>query len=447
MSKKKNRKIIPYRKPHNINVGMIIFGIIFLYMLFNIFAYFRKDHVQFYEVMEGGIVNNKQYTGLILREEQVRNAQHNGYINYYLREGKRASVGTRIYSLDETGRLNSLLKENGVEDAALPEENLADIKKQLSSYVLSRSDEDFGSIYDTRYSLEAAVMEYSSFSALDQLDKISQDSSLVFEQVRADISGVVSYGIDSYESLQTSDVEADSFNKANYVKNIHKSGDLIESGTPAYKIASSENWSIVFPLSNEDAALYSDKTSLTIDFRDYDLTTTAAYSTFTGKDGAVYGKLDMNRYMAQFIMDRFIEFEIQQPQAKGLKIPVTAVTEKNFYMVPKSYAAQGGDSTDIGFNKEVYSADGTSVLFVPLNEDFEDDEFYYIAVDENGDFKSGDYIVRPDSSDRYQIGQHHALQPGGAFYLQLEGERALPALFRHRGNDPQIGRASCRERV
>ena len=78
-------------------------------------------------------------------------------------------------------------------------------------------------------------MEYSSFSALDQLDKISQDSSLVFEQVRADISGVVSYGIDSYESLQPSDVEADSFNKANYVKNIHKSGDLIESGTPAIR--------------------------------------------------------------------------------------------------------------------------------------------------------------------------------------------------------------------
>ena len=73
--------------------------------------------------------------------------------------------------------------------------------------------------------------------ALDQLDKISQDSSLVFEQVRADISGVVSYGIDSYESLQPSDVEADSFNKANYVKNIHKSGDLIESGTPAYKLS------------------------------------------------------------------------------------------------------------------------------------------------------------------------------------------------------------------
>ena len=88
-------------------------------MLFNIFAYFRRDKVQFYEVVEGGIVNNKQYTGLILRDEQVRNAQNSGYINYYLREGKRASVGTRIYSLDETGRLDSLLKENGIENQAL----------------------------------------------------------------------------------------------------------------------------------------------------------------------------------------------------------------------------------------------------------------------------------------------------------------------------------------
>lgn len=123
----------------------------------------------------------------------------------------------------------------------------------------------------------------------------------MFEQVRSDTAGVVSYGIDSYESLQPSDIEAESFNKANYTKNIHKSGDLIESGTPAYKIASSENWSIVFPLSNDDASLYADKTSLSVDFKDYDLKTTADYSTFTGKDGAVYGKLDMNRYMAQFI--------------------------------------------------------------------------------------------------------------------------------------------------
>ena len=63
MVKKEEQEDNPYRRPHNLNVGVIIFGIIFLYMLFNIFAYFRRDKVQFYEVVEGGIVNNKQYTG------------------------------------------------------------------------------------------------------------------------------------------------------------------------------------------------------------------------------------------------------------------------------------------------------------------------------------------------------------------------------------------------
>ena len=406
---RKNRKIIPYRRPRN-DIGKLIFGVIFLYLLINIFIYMGHEKIQFYEVAEGGIVNDRPYTGLILREEQVYNADNSGYINYYLREGKRASVGSRVYSLDETGRLDSLLKEHGVENQTLSDENLADLKKQLSSFVTSRSDEDFGAIYDARYTLEAAVMEYSSFSALDQLDQIARESGIVFEQVVSPQSGVVSYGFDSYESLKPEEVETASFDRSAYTKTFHKSGDLIESGTPAYKIASSENWSIVFPLSNDDASLYADKTSLSVDFKDYDLKTTADYSTFTGKDGAVYGKLDMNRYMAQFIMDRFIDFEIEQLQAKGLKIPVSAVTEKNFYMLPKSYAAQGGDSMDIGFNKEIYDANGTSILFVPANIGFEDDEFYYIAVDEEGDFKAGDYIVRPESSDRYQIGRTSSLK-------------------------------------
>ena len=156
-------------------------------------------------------------------------------ISYYLREGKRASVGSRVYSLDETGRLDSLLKEHGVENQTLSDENLADLKKQLSSFVTSRSDEDFGAIYDARYTLEAAVMEYSSFSALDQLDQIARESGIVFEQVVSPQSGVVSYGFDSYESIKPEEVETASFDRSAYTKTFHKSGDLIESGTPVQR--------------------------------------------------------------------------------------------------------------------------------------------------------------------------------------------------------------------
>lgn len=406
---RKNRKIIPYRRPRN-DIGKLIFGVIFLYLLINIFIYMGHEKIQFYEVAEGGIVNDRPYTGLILREEQVYNAENSGYINYYLREGKRASVGSRVYSLDETGRLDSLLKEHGVENQTLSDENLADLKKQLSSFVTSRSDEDFGAIYDARYTLESAVMEYSSFSALDQLDQIARESGIVFEQVVSPKSGVVSYGFDSYESLKPEDVELASFDRSAYTKTFHKSGDLIESGTPAYKIASSENWSVVFPLTEEDRALYGDKSSLEVEFKDHSIETIASFSIFTGKDGSVFGKLDFNKYMAQFITDRFVNFEIRQDQAKGLKIPVSAVTEKNFYQIPRDFVTQGGDSTDSGVNKEIYDASGTTAVFTPIEIGFDDEEFYYIAVQEDGPIKAGDYIVKPDSQERFQVGSTRALK-------------------------------------
>lgn len=407
---KKNKKVVRYKRPLNINVGMIIFAIIFLYLVFSVYTYLKREKIQFYEVVDGGIVSNRMYTGLILREEQVRNADRSGYINYYLREGKRASVGSRIYSLDETGSLEELLKDNAEAGNSLSDDSLSDLKKQLTSFVLSFRDQDFSSIYDARYSLEASVMEYSSFSALDQLDKLAQESGAVFEQVRTDVSGVVSYGFDNYETVTTADIEAASFNRDTYVKTLNKSGKLIDSGSPAYKIITSENWSIVFPLTEEDASLYSDKTTLRVIFRDYSMSTPASYSTFTGKDGASYGKLDFTKYMEQFILDRFIDFEIKTEQTDGLKIPASAVTEKSFYLIPIDYMTQGGDSSESGFNKEVYTENGSSVVFVPTTIYYSDDEFFYVDMNEEEGFKAGDYVVKPSSSERYQIGRTASLK-------------------------------------
>ena len=179
---------------------------------------------------------------------------------------------------------------------------------------------------------------------------------------------------------------------------------------PAYKIITSENWSIVFQLTEEDASLYAGKDRLRVMFSDYSMDTPAAYSTFTGKDGATYGKLDFTKYMEQFISDRFVNFEIVTEQSDGLKIPVSAVTEKSFYLVPLEYLTQGGDTSENGFNKEVYTENGPSVVFVPADIYSSDDEFYYVDMGEENGFKAGDYIVKPDSSDRYQIGRTASLK-------------------------------------
>ena len=85
MAKKKKSNIVRYRHPRNINIGMMIFAIIFVYLLFSVYTYMKKEKVQFYEVVEGNIVNDRQYTGIILRDERVENTDRAGYINYYIR--------------------------------------------------------------------------------------------------------------------------------------------------------------------------------------------------------------------------------------------------------------------------------------------------------------------------------------------------------------------------
>ena len=146
----------------------------------------------------------------------------------------------------------------------------------------------------------------------------------------------------------------------------------------------------------------------------------------TGADGTAYGKLDFTQYMVQFVSDRYVNFEVDMASTDGLKIPVTAVTEKDFYLVPVSYMMLGGDSSNPGFMKEVYTEEGTVPEFVPTTIYYSTEEYYYIDMSENGEFKAGDYIMKPDSQERYQIGPSASLQgvyninKGYAVFKQIE---------------------------
>ena len=77
MAKKKRPEVIDLEKRKrrlhgrdrlsHFNIGAIIFLLIFLYMAFYVYAYLTREKVQFYEVAEGSIVEDREYTGLILR--------------------------------------------------------------------------------------------------------------------------------------------------------------------------------------------------------------------------------------------------------------------------------------------------------------------------------------------------------------------------------------------
>ncbi len=420
---RRNRKIIKYRKPLNLNIGLLIFAVIFVYMVFSVYTYITRDKIQPYEVTEGSIVNDRSYTGIILRDELVEYADSSGYINYYIREGKRAAAGSNIYSIDETGTLSQILEEENLDQYSLDPEDLAEVKKQLYNYSLSYSDDQFSSSYDTQYSLDAMVMEYTNFNALASQEEFISSLGGNFNRVVTPVSGIISYGVDSYENLDESHITAGLFDRSDYSRAITKAGQLVERGSPVYKIITSDDWSIIFPLTADDIRQFEDETSLRVNFDSSDLSAVGDFSMFVGMDGETYGRLDFSKYMIQFVSDRFVNFEVVTNTTDGLKIPVSSVTTKDFYLVPVDFLTGGGDSSDSGFYKEVYSEDGTSIVFVPTTIYYSSDEYYYIDTE---DITAGDYLVKPDSLERYQVGLMASLEgvyninKGYAVFKQIE---------------------------
>ena len=93
---KKPTKIKKYRKPLNLNIGMMIFSIVFVYVLICVVLYFRTNHIVRYEVKEGSLAINNVYRGLIFRSEEVVKTNTAGYVNYYAYEGERVAVGDLV---------------------------------------------------------------------------------------------------------------------------------------------------------------------------------------------------------------------------------------------------------------------------------------------------------------------------------------------------------------
>ena len=410
MAKKKKSNIIRYRKPLNINIGMIMFALIFVYMAFYLYTYMQRDKIEFYEVVEGSIVNDQRHTGIILREEVAKYTDRAGNINYYLREGKRAAVGTRIYSIDETGTLSKLLAERTDGTVALSKENLSSLKKELSSFSQTYTDEKFSEVYDTKYSLDSEVLEYVNVDALKNLDSVIEELGVNFEQIRSDDAGIVSYSVDNMETLEPAQVTSEMFDKTNYKKNSVKSGQMIEIGAPAYKLITSSDWSIIFPLREEEQVLYNGKSALTVTFAGKDLRTNAGFTMYTGADGGIYGKLDFTKYMEQFASERFVDFEIITEEVKGLKIPRTSVADVDFYLIPKDFLVKSASGSARGFYKETFTENGPSVVLVSCDIYNSDEEYYYIDAGEKSELKAGDYLVKENSQDRYQVGTMASVQ-------------------------------------
>lgn len=396
--------------------------IIFLYIVFSIYTYATREHIRYYEVSEGSIVKSLGYTGLAIREESVEPAVSNGYVHYFIQEGRRVPVGGKVYTQDETGALQNFLDQHPELSNELSDVQLRDIQNRLTQLTKDFDNQKFSELYNARNDLNTAVMEYSGLSATHELDAALQQAGISYVVQTAPKAGLVSYITDGGENLNAEQVTESMFTPGQYKKKIVQPGSLVEKDSPVYRLITNTAWQLIFPVTEEERLAYQDQSSIRIEFPDTGIVTDAGLALFTGADGKVYARLELGKYMENYEQERLIRFDLVQRKLSGLKIPASAIVSKNFYIVPKELKASD-ERGDEGF----YRQEGSAPVFVPTDIYKEDDSFCYIEAGEGERaLKPGDTLVDASGSGAYQLAKTAAVEgvyninKGYAVFRQIE---------------------------
>lgn len=401
-------KVTKYRRPLNLNIGMLIFAAILIYVLIGVFMYFKTEHIVGYSVKEGSLTSNSIYTGIALRTEEIVTGSDAGYINYFAREGTRVAVGNLVYTIDETGKLSDYINTSESGENSLSDTDLFELKTEITSFISRFDRTNFSDVYNFKYSVEGTVLKLSNYNILANADALNGTSGTSLINYRyAGKSGIISYSVDGYENLKLEDMTAELFEQKDYEKKHLVNNELIAGGDPVYKLSTNEDWSIVIQVEEELAEELLEKEYVEVKFLKNQYTSWGKVDSYTNESGDTFVSLTFTNSMITFCTDRFIDIELLLEDEKGLKIPNSAIVEKEFYIVPKEYVAKGGNSGKDGVLLERYDENGNATTeFVETTIYDATDTEYYL---DDTVLRANNYIVKPESTQKYAISKTGSL--------------------------------------
>lgn len=405
-------KVTKYRRPINLNIGMLIFATIFIYVMICVVMYFRTEHIVGYSVQEGSLTSNSIYKGIALRTEEIVTSSDAGYVNYFAREGERVAARDLVYTVDETGRLSDYIRTNESGENSLSDADLSELKTEITSFTSRFDRTEFADVYNFKYSMEGTALKLSNYNVLANADALNDASGTALINYRnADKSGIVTYSIDGYEELKLEDMTAEYFDQKNYEKKHLLNNELIASGDPVYKLSTSEDWSVVIMLEGDDAEELAEelleKEYVEVRFLKNQYTSWGEVATYTNEEGDIFVSLTFTNSMITFCTDRFIDIELLLEDETGLKIPNSAIVQKEFFIVPKEYVTKGGNSGNTGVLLETYDENGNATTqFIETTIYDETDTEYYL---DDTVLRADNNIVKPDSTQKHKISKTGSL--------------------------------------
>ena len=403
MAKKKNNKIAKYPGFLHLNVGIIFFAFILLYVVICVFSYFSKKHIVGYEVREGSLSSNNIYEAVALRHEEIIEAANAGYVNYFATEGQRVAVGNLVYTVDESGDLLEYLKTQGTEQATLSDEDLSELRSQIVSYSADFDPRTFSTVYDFKTSLDGTVQKLASASVLQSIDSLSGEASALksINYCYSAGTGIVQYYIDGYESLGLNDLNKDLMDSSKYERKQLISNSLVGVGDPAFKLSTSEDWMIAINENDLDKVkALAEKEYVKVRFLKNQDEVWGKVSYVTNDAGDTFVGLSFTNSMITFSKDRFLNVELITEDESGLKIPNSAIAEKSFFVIPKDYVTKGNNNNS-GVLRDKYDENGNETSeFIEIELYNENEDSYYVDDDV---LRNGDLLIKADSQEKFTV--------------------------------------------
>lgn len=402
-------KVVKFKKRKTINIGVIIFLVLFLYIAINVYLYLTKEQLTIYEVQEGTTAVDNKITALILRQETLINSGKAGYVLYYQKDGERVAKNESIYSISDSKIYNA----DGSGEATaivLNKKNDSLLSHEVRSFRNSYSDCDYSKVYSFKDTAKSAVLDILNNSLVSE----KQNSGLISGAVASDQSGIITYYGDNYETVTVDNFTADLFRPDKYKKTSLRTTDQISQNTPIYKMVNSDTWNLVAPLNKDQYSKLKDKDKVNVTVLE-DGDELSAKLNFATRGSKQYAVLTMNKDMVNYLGERFLDIKIDFDYVKGLKIPNSAIVQKDFYEVPLTYFIQGGDSKETGLVEVLYDETGNSKTQFVATDIYDKNETYgYVEANL---FKAGTQVQPQGGAETYTLSKTKKLS--GVYNVNL----------------------------
>lgn len=334
------------------NISTIMFGALLLYMIITVVLYATSSHVTTYQVTTGPLTKNPVCTALALRSEEVITAENSGYIEYYATEGMQVRKDGSVYSISNEQQENTAV--------ALSDEQMEEVRSSAEQFSYAYNSNNFYDTYSYKYQVRGTILQAAK-AETSQATQTSEDSQTASSEegentdsvagsavtgnsisignqdvYTAPEAGIVVYSTDGYENKTADSLVEEDFNQMAYQKENLITGNEIQTGDSVYKLITSENWTLMVPLTDQMAAALAGRESIQVKFVKDGESQNGSLSIVNIGSQKV-AKIELINGMTRYAGDRFLEVELVINTQSGLKIPVSSIVEKEFYTVPLDF--------------------------------------------------------------------------------------------------------------